>query len=97
MLYEVITYFTVYGPRQRPDMAFHRFCRAMLRGVITSYSIHYTKLYELSAETRAYLEALPYTIERGGALLVHASPLEPGAWHYVLSPMDATEESYNFV
>ena len=26
-----LRYFTVYGPRQRPDMAFHRFCRAMLR------------------------------------------------------------------
>jgi nucleoside-diphosphate-sugar epimerase len=24
-------YFTVYGPRQRPDMAFHRFCKAALR------------------------------------------------------------------
>ncbi|HVP14056.1 MAG TPA: NAD-dependent epimerase/dehydratase family protein [Terriglobales bacterium] len=27
-----LRYFTVYGPRQRPDMAFHRFCRAMIRG-----------------------------------------------------------------
>lgn len=29
---EVVTlrYFSVYGPRQRPDMAFHRFCRAAL-------------------------------------------------------------------
>jgi nucleoside-diphosphate-sugar epimerase len=27
-----LRYFTVYGPRQRPDMAFHRFCRALLRG-----------------------------------------------------------------
>jgi nucleoside-diphosphate-sugar epimerase len=26
-----LRYFTVYGPRQRPDMAFHRFIRAMLR------------------------------------------------------------------
>jgi UDP-glucose 4-epimerase len=25
-------YFTVYGPRQRPDMAFHRFIKAALRG-----------------------------------------------------------------
>ena len=24
-------YFSTYGPRQRPDMAFHRFCRAALR------------------------------------------------------------------
>jgi nucleoside-diphosphate-sugar epimerase len=27
-----LRYFTVYGPRQRPDMAFHRFCRALLHG-----------------------------------------------------------------
>ena len=27
-----LRYFTVYGPRQRPDMAFHKFCKAMLAG-----------------------------------------------------------------
>ncbi len=27
-----LRYFTVYGPRQRPDMAFHRFFRAAIRG-----------------------------------------------------------------
>ncbi len=27
-----LRYFTVYGPRQRPDMAFHRFMRAILNG-----------------------------------------------------------------
>ena len=27
-----LRYFTVYGPRQRPDMAFHRFIGALLRG-----------------------------------------------------------------
>lgn len=27
-----LRYFTVYGPRQRPDMAFHRFIRALLQG-----------------------------------------------------------------
>ncbi|MEA2193136.1 MAG: hypothetical protein QOI73_3257 [Solirubrobacteraceae bacterium] len=27
-----LRYFTVYGPRQRPDMAFHIFCSAALRG-----------------------------------------------------------------
>lgn len=27
-----LRYFTVYGPRQRPDMAFHRFIRALLHG-----------------------------------------------------------------
>ncbi|GAB6931946.1 NAD-dependent epimerase/dehydratase family protein [Calditerricola satsumensis] len=28
----ILRYFTVYGPRQRPDMAFHRFIRALLVG-----------------------------------------------------------------
>lgn len=27
-----LRYFTVYGPRQRPDMAFHLLCKALLRG-----------------------------------------------------------------
>lgn len=27
-----LRYFTVYGPRQRPDMAFHRFIRALMEG-----------------------------------------------------------------
>ncbi len=27
-----LRYFTVYGPRQRPDMAFHKFCKALLQG-----------------------------------------------------------------
>ena len=27
----ILRYFTVYGPRQRPDMAFHRFIKSMLR------------------------------------------------------------------
>lgn len=26
----ILRYFTVYGPRQRPDMAFHRFCKAIV-------------------------------------------------------------------
>ncbi|MBA2395711.1 MAG: GDP-mannose 4,6-dehydratase [Ktedonobacteraceae bacterium] len=26
-----LRYFTVYGPRQRPDMAFHRFCQAIIK------------------------------------------------------------------
>ena len=27
-----LRFFTVYGPRQRPDMAFHKFIKAMLKG-----------------------------------------------------------------
>ncbi len=33
-----LRFFTVYGPRQRPDMAFHRFIRAIARG--ESVSLH---------------------------------------------------------
>jgi diadenosine tetraphosphatase ApaH/serine/threonine PP2A family protein phosphatase len=50
----------------------------------------------LTPEHRSYLDALPYTMERSGALLVHASPHEPEAWHYVLSPLDAEEELESF-
>lgn len=33
-----LRYFSVFGPRQRPDMAFHRFCRAALEGsAVTLY------------------------------------------------------------
>lgn len=28
----ILRYFTVYGPRQRPDMSFHRFIRQLLTG-----------------------------------------------------------------
>ena len=30
--YVALRYFTVYGPGQRPDMAFHRFCKAAITG-----------------------------------------------------------------
>lgn len=30
--YTALRLFTVFGPRQRPDMAFHRFCRALILG-----------------------------------------------------------------
>jgi diadenosine tetraphosphatase ApaH/serine/threonine PP2A family protein phosphatase len=46
----------------------------------------------LSPENQAFLDALPMTLHHAGALLVHASPSEPRAWHYVLSPADALEE-----
>lgn len=42
-----LRYFTVYGPRQRPDMAFHRFCKALLR----HESIH---VYDDGYQTRDF-------------------------------------------
>ena len=47
---------------------------------------------QLTPENRAWLEALPYSLEHHGSLLVHASPASPGDWHYVLSPDHAFEE-----
>jgi diadenosine tetraphosphatase ApaH/serine/threonine PP2A family protein phosphatase len=46
----------------------------------------------LTPENRAWLEALPFTAPWRGALLVHASPLHPDTWNYVLSTSDAEVE-----
>ncbi len=61
-----LRYFTVYGPRQRPDMAFHRFCRAMLAGEpITVYgdgkqSRDFTFIADaIEANVRAWKRAAP--------------------------------------
>jgi UDP-glucose 4-epimerase len=61
-----LRYFTVYGPRQRPDMAFHRFCRAMLAGdPITVYgdgrqSRDFTFIADaIEANVRAWKRAAP--------------------------------------
>ncbi len=42
-----LRYFTVYGPRQRPDMAFHRFCKA----AIEQHPIH---IYDDGEQTRDF-------------------------------------------
>jgi nucleoside-diphosphate-sugar epimerase len=58
-----LRYFTVYGPRQRPDMAFHRFCRSALRGEsITVFgdgrqTRDFTYVADVVAATRAAAEA----------------------------------------
>jgi diadenosine tetraphosphatase ApaH/serine/threonine PP2A family protein phosphatase len=46
----------------------------------------------LTPEHHAYLAGLPLTLHWRGALLVHASPTDPGDWNYVLSPADAEVE-----
>jgi len=47
---------------------------------------------QLAPENRGYLEALPFTTDWHDMLLVHSSPANPKAWHYVLSPADAENE-----
>jgi UDP-glucose 4-epimerase len=68
-----LRYFTVYGPRQRPDMAFHRFCRAMLRGEpITVYgdgrqSRDFTYVDDvIEANVRAWRRAKPQGVYNVG-------------------------------
>jgi diadenosine tetraphosphatase ApaH/serine/threonine PP2A family protein phosphatase len=46
----------------------------------------------LEEEHRAWLAGLPYEAEWRGIRLVHASPEEPEAWHYVLSAHEAEME-----
>lgn len=52
---------------------------------------------ELSEENRAFVEALPLTaeIKDDGVLLVHSTPKEPEAWHYLLTLWDA-EISFSY-
>ena len=65
-----LRYFTVYGPRQRPDMAFHRFCRALLRGELLT-------VYGDGSQSRDFTfvaDAVAATVragERGGAPAVY--------------------------
>jgi nucleoside-diphosphate-sugar epimerase len=68
-----LRYFTVYGPRQRPDMAFHRFCRAMLAGEpITVYgdghqSRDFTFVSDaVEANVRAWRRAKPQGVYNVG-------------------------------
>ena len=68
-----LRYFTVYGPRQRPDMAFHRFCRAMIAGEpIPVYgdgkqSRDFTFVSNaVEANVRAWKRAAPNCTTRGG-------------------------------
>ena len=68
-----LRYFTVYGPRQRPDMAFHRFCRALLRGEpITVYgdgrqSRDFTFIDDaIEANVRAWRSSRPQAVYNVG-------------------------------
>jgi len=68
-----LRYFTVYGPRQRPDMAFHRFCRALLQDQpITVYgdgrqSRDFTFVSDVvEANWRAWKRAQPQSVYNVG-------------------------------
>ncbi len=62
-----LRYFTVYGPRQRPDMAFHKFFRAMLKG-------EELPLYGTGEQTRDFT----YVGDAVAANLAAAERGEPG-------------------
>ncbi len=46
----------------------------------------------LSDERLDFLAALPYVVRHPGVLAVHASPLDPEAWEYVLSLSEAARQ-----
>jgi nucleoside-diphosphate-sugar epimerase len=75
----VLRYFSVYGPRQRPDMGYHRFARALLRGEpVTVYGDGLqvrgnTYVEDCVAATVAAANALPgetYNVGGGEAVSV---------------------------
>lgn len=45
----------------------------------------------MTEENLAWLQGLPLTLERHGALFVHASPMNPEEWNYILTYVDARE------
>ncbi len=47
---------------------------------------------QLDDDHRAYLAALPLATAVGDATLVHASPLRPGEWDYLVTPEDGFAE-----
>lgn len=50
----------------------------------------------LTEENRAYIASLPFTLERNGLFFVHASPLDPEEWNYILTSSDALENFDSF-
>jgi len=46
---------------------------------------------QLTEENRDYIAGLELTLELSGLFFVHASPVEPGEWNYILTPSDAAE------
>ena len=93
MLYEVITAFTTilgwayYGEKCWEYLVGARAARAQLRRVITSYSIHYTKLYD--AQDLAFGDALPVVMTEKDAVKLRRAA-RPEWWvlpvHAVLEP-----------
>ncbi len=67
-----LRYFTVYGPRQRPDMAFHKFAKAALEGTpIGVYgdgmqSRDFTFVDDIVAANRAAMDAMLASGSSGG-------------------------------
>jgi predicted phosphodiesterase len=51
----------------------------------------------LTPQNLAYLESLPMRVSHAGALLVHSSPSDPRAWHYVQGVDEARAEFDTFM
>ncbi len=51
---------------------------------------------ELTAEHKAFLKSLPENAEENDLLFVHAAPIEPLSWNYILSLYDAEDNFHAF-
>jgi diadenosine tetraphosphatase ApaH/serine/threonine PP2A family protein phosphatase len=50
----------------------------------------------MTADHAAFLKSLPLTMSLPGMLLVHATPYEPDAWHYIFYLDDASKSFKHF-
>jgi len=51
---------------------------------------------QLTAENKKYLEQLPEKVEENDLLFVHAAPIDPLRWNYILSLYDAEDNFHAF-
>ena len=77
-----------YGVADRLDLSwFNRWARA---------AAEWTR-ERLDDDHRAWLAALPLSLEFGDATLVHASPAQPDEWEYIVTPEDGWAAFADFV
>ena len=60
-----------------------------------AFAAHWTSK-TMRPENLDWLKTLPLVERVGGALLVHATPSEPAAWHYCMQVEDALDEMESF-
>jgi diadenosine tetraphosphatase ApaH/serine/threonine PP2A family protein phosphatase len=52
--------------------------------------------HELTVSNKSFIKSLPCEITRHDIYFVHASPVEPSEWHYIITPADAEKNFPKF-